>query len=151
MVVRRSIAEIYALRKAKGGVLFGRSGKSLLSSDDYELSLIAADECTGYGVFRRLSLTHLIPARRVEKEYLLRLHEACAQSDLVLTLTRVYGTTGKRLGFAPVARQLLPPLYKMLAGQGMARSIFYRVFIGRCKALRMYRTLAAGRVPAVTN
>ncbi len=123
-------------------MFFGRSGSSLLSSDDYELSLTAADEGFGYGVFQRLSLTHLIPARRVERNYLLRLYEACAQSDLVLMLLRKEEKeNATRVGFAQIARQLLPPLYKMIVGRGVARSVFYRVFVGRCKAMRMYHGL----------
>ena len=147
MVVRRNIAEIYAIQKAKGGVFFGRKGDSLLSSDDYELSLIAADEGTGYGVFRRLSVTHLIPARRVEQEYILRLHEACAQSDLTLTLTRAEKLNAGSVGFAQIVRRLLPPFYKMILGKGMAKSIFYRVFIGRCKAVRTYRSMVGNGPP----
>lgn len=141
MVVRRGLAETYAARKSKGKVFFGRTGASLLSSDDYELSLVAADDGHGYGVFQRLTLTHLIPARRVERDYLLRLYEACAQSDLVLTLMRMEAKNANGLGFAHIARQLLPPIYKMIAGRGIARAIFYRVLIGRCKAFRMYREL----------
>ena len=139
MVVRRGLGEKYAARKTEAGVFFGRSGSSLLSSDDYEISLIAADEGTGYGVFRRLTLTHLIPSRRVEREYLLRLYEACAQSDLLLLLTRMKAKNPVGISLAQIARRLLPPLYKMIAGRGIARSIFYRVFVGRCKALRMDR------------
>jgi glycosyltransferase involved in cell wall biosynthesis len=136
MLVRRKLAESYAADKKRSGFFFGRTGNSLLSSDDYEITLTAADSGFGYGVFERLKLTHLIPSRRVQREYILRMYEACAQSDLTLIIIRRQ-QAGEKVDLAFMLRRLLPPFYKMIIRKGLARSIFFRVLRGRWKALRM--------------
>jgi glycosyltransferase involved in cell wall biosynthesis len=150
MVLRRKLAEDYTLHKEQSRFNLGRTGTSLLSSEDYEIALLAADRARGSGVFERLRLTHLIPARRVEREYLLRLHEAVAQSNVLVVLLHEKKHEGGKLDPAYVVRQLVPPLGKMILHGGFARSIHFRVLRGRWKALRTFRNMASAlqAVPA---
>lgn len=141
IVVRRPIAEAFADRKEKGGFTFGRSGSNLLSAEDRELSLVATEEGKGYGVFRSLSLTHLISARRVERDYLLRLCEAIEMSNYLLLLLRQQTPGALQFSYLGILREFLSLIYKMITGRGAARAFFFRVIIGKWKALRMYRRL----------
>jgi len=62
----------------------GRKGKGLLSCEDIDMSLFACKLGFGTGVFPELSLIHLIPSRRLEREYLVALAEGNATSHFIL-------------------------------------------------------------------
>ena len=51
----------------------GRTGSSVLTGEDWEMSLAACDLGLGMGHMPQLRLTHLIAARRLETDYLLHL------------------------------------------------------------------------------
>ena len=61
-----------------------RSGSSLLSGGDDEFTWVACAMGYGKGLFSSLGLTHLISAKRVEKDYLLRLVEGVSASHAIL-------------------------------------------------------------------
>ena len=65
-----------------------RKGKLLTSSGDTDLAFTACDIGLGTGQFTSLKLTHLIPASRLDIEYLIRLHEGLAYSSTVLNYLR---------------------------------------------------------------
>jgi len=67
----------------------GRRGKILLSCEDLDLSLFACKLGFGTGVFPELSLVHIIPARRLERQYLVELASGNAASHLILS--RLWG------------------------------------------------------------
>jgi hypothetical protein len=146
IVLRRAVGEAYAASKAGGGMIFGRSGTSLLSSEDYEMDFMAADQGWGYGVFRRLALVHLIPAGRVRRDYLLQLWETINLSTFLLLLLRQETEGAARFGFAEIAREFLGPLFKVVRGPEINRAFFLRVLAGKWKALRLYHDRAARRV-----
>jgi glycosyltransferase involved in cell wall biosynthesis len=88
--VRKTVVEHHAklfessaLRQA-----VGRSGTSLVSGDDTDLVLCACDLGFSRGMFKSLSLDHLIPARRLTEEYLLRLNEGIRLSCYLLDMAR---------------------------------------------------------------
>ncbi|MGL6097558.1 MAG: glycosyltransferase [Fimbriiglobus sp.] len=93
MCVRRPIAETYARQVRSDPIrnALDRRGTSLVSAGDFDLSRVACKMGYGYGVFRSLHLTHLIPAGRVQEEYLLRLLYGLAYSNTMLDL--IYGHT----------------------------------------------------------
>lgn len=86
MVVRRSVATAYAEKLRADAVRRGldRKGKLLISCGDIDLALTAIDLGLGIGMFERLRLTHLIPAGRLEENYLLNLAESMAFSAILL-------------------------------------------------------------------
>ena len=65
-----------------------RRGQLLLSGGDCDISLTACDMGLGCGVFRALRLTHLIPARRVTADYMLRVSYGHAFSSALLFTAR---------------------------------------------------------------
>ena len=86
LCVRRPVARHYyqqvidcPLRLA-----LGRAGSSLVSSEDMDLVRCATALDLEMGVFAALQLKHLIPAYRLNEEYLLRLKEAMEFSRLLL-------------------------------------------------------------------
>jgi glycosyltransferase involved in cell wall biosynthesis len=72
------------ISKAEGYSIFDRKGVELFSGGDDEFAFIACQMGLGHGVFPDLCLTHLIPAHRITKEYLLRLREGIAFSSVLL-------------------------------------------------------------------
>jgi len=90
MCVRRGVAEQYVhlVRHDSRRLALGRTGKRLVSSEDNDLALTACDLGLGTGQFTDLKLTHLIPANRLEEEYLVRLREGAAYSDVILDSLR---------------------------------------------------------------
>lgn len=83
MCVRRAVAEEYLRLAQKDPCRFSldRKGTSLVSGGDLDLALTAHDLGLGTGLFPELILTHLIPARRVQKEYLVKMFESQAYSE----------------------------------------------------------------------
>ncbi len=85
LCVRRQVADAYA-EKVRNHPLrrrLDRTGTSLLSGGDTDLALTACSLGMGVGNFIRLQLTHLIPAERLEKLYLLRLQRMMAASEVL--------------------------------------------------------------------
>lgn len=82
LVIRKSAAEIYAQRIANNNVrlALGRTGKQLTSGEDNDIVLTLLDAGYGVGYFPELELIHLIPARRLTKEYLASLNRASSRS-----------------------------------------------------------------------
>jgi glycosyltransferase involved in cell wall biosynthesis len=82
LVIRKPAAAIYASRitNDKVRLALGRTGQQLVSGEDNDIVLTLLDAGYGVGYFPQLQLTHLIPARRLTKEYLARLNRASSRS-----------------------------------------------------------------------
>jgi glycosyltransferase involved in cell wall biosynthesis len=78
------------LRKA-----LDRCGTSLSAGGDIDLALMSCDIGFGKGVFKDLTLTHLIPASRLKLEYLLRLNRSMAAS--IMLRNHLRGDTPEQL------------------------------------------------------
>ena len=65
-----------------------RRGQLLLSGGDSDITLTACDMGLGCGVFQALKLTHLIPARRLSADYLVKLCYGNAFSSALLFTAR---------------------------------------------------------------
>lgn len=93
MCVRRQVADEYARyhRNGKRNVVLDRTGNSLLSAGDLDLATTACDLGLGNGLFTSLKLTHLMPAERLQEEYLLRLIEDQTFSGVLLDSFRSNG------------------------------------------------------------
>jgi glycosyltransferase involved in cell wall biosynthesis len=90
MCVRRSVALTYRELVSKEPLRssLGRRGLSLSSGEDTDLAFSACDLGYGIGRFHCLKLIHLIPAERVSKKYLIRLHASFSVSNEVLAFVR---------------------------------------------------------------
>jgi glycosyltransferase involved in cell wall biosynthesis len=86
LCVRKIVAEEYAelLHRNPKRLSLGRNGKLLLSGEDSDLAFTACDIGLGTGHFTSLKLTHLIPASRLEEEYLIKLMEGMVYSHIIL-------------------------------------------------------------------
>lgn len=94
MVIRRTIAERYksVVTECKIRQGLGRTGKSLAACEDTDLAWTAIDMGFSAGRFPELKLTHLIPRRRVEPDYILALIEGDATSRVLLDHARKQST-----------------------------------------------------------
>ena len=90
MVVRRGIAEVHAaaVEGGTGRLELDRKGDSLLAAGDTDLGYTALDKGYACGSFQALRVTHLIPARRVQSNYLFKLVEDVTYSQLLLARMR---------------------------------------------------------------
>jgi len=82
MCIRRIVAELWVADvKARPVALkLGRRGQNLGACEDGHLALLSGKLGLGTGVFRRLSLEHLIPKERMTLEYFTRLAAGHAYS-----------------------------------------------------------------------
>jgi glycosyltransferase involved in cell wall biosynthesis len=111
MVVRRSVL-ISLIREGKateGGLVMDRSGASLLSGGDVEISHHAMDMGYLVGQVAELKLTHLISSRRAGEEYLFRLYRNICASGQIIASKRAFFSPFKAL-----LRQLPKELAKMI-------------------------------------
>jgi hypothetical protein len=113
----------------------------LFSSEDLEFSLVAADCGFGHGVFRRLSLTHLISAERVTTPYLLRMAEAQSYSNNLLKRLRNH-----ELGQAPrsALRDMMSVVnvaVRTATSRGIHRQFVWKSGCGNVKALQHFRRI----------
>jgi glycosyltransferase involved in cell wall biosynthesis len=98
LCVRRAVAQRYAehCRCDESRQGFDRQGALLTSCGDIDLALTACELGLGTGVFQCLGLTHLIPANRLDRDYLLRLVESSCYSSGLLCAIRGSGLTPDR-------------------------------------------------------
>lgn len=87
MVMRKSIAEHYSQLLKNDPVRreLDRKGSSLASAGDSDMALTACKMGYAIGTFAKLSLVHLIPAERLDRNYLIRLAEGQSFSYVILT------------------------------------------------------------------
>lgn len=152
LCVRSEIAQSLLKKKRIDGFVFGRMGDSLLSAEDIEIALASTDAGLGYGIFVRLMLTHLIPARRVERDYLLRLNEGMALSNELLSRMRNHELGHPDPSILRELRLLLGAIYKIVTARGVHRRFNYKSCRGRWLAFQEYRRLtrrndSSDRVP----
>jgi len=86
LCVRRVVAKAYrhALAQNPTRTALDRKGISLASAGDTDLALTACDIGLGYGLFARLSITHLIPKERLTLPYFERLLRGVSASGTIL-------------------------------------------------------------------
>jgi glycosyltransferase involved in cell wall biosynthesis len=80
MCLRPEVAERFQRNVQENSLIrsLGRTGVAIPGVDDWETAMTACDIGLGMGRIPELKLTHLIPRRRVQKEYLLTLQENAA-------------------------------------------------------------------------
>ena len=90
MVLKRAVAERYAeiVAKNPARAALDRAAGKLTSCGDTDLALTAIDLGLGTGQFSRLELQHLMPASRVEENYLSELTHGIHYSATILASFR---------------------------------------------------------------
>jgi glycosyltransferase involved in cell wall biosynthesis len=86
MCIRRAVVDrwLQDLAARPEALKLGRAGSSLGACEDGHLALMSGELGLGTGVFRRLSLQHLIPPKRMTRDYFVRLAAGHAYSFNVL-------------------------------------------------------------------
>lgn len=90
MCVRKRVADRYVslVGTDKKRMDLDRKGASLTSCGDTDLAYVAYDIGLGTGLFKSLRLNHIIPAGRLDEQYLLRLVRGIAYSGSLLRALR---------------------------------------------------------------
>ena len=84
LVIRQDVGEAYASSQINDSLVLDRNGSSLLSGGDNEITYKAIDLGYGTGNFANLVLTHFITAGRLTADYMLKLVESIAMSNVIL-------------------------------------------------------------------
>lgn len=123
MCIRKEVAEKYAqlVKESVQRRMLDRRGNALSSSGDSDLAFTACDIGLGVGLFTKLKLTHLIPAERLKKEYLLRLVEGMSYSHSVLFALRQQPTHQSKMTWRSKLKE-----YLSLAKRDSIQREFYR-------------------------
>jgi len=119
MCVRRAVAEKYAqeTRRDIFKASLDRRGESLGSTGDVDLALTSLDLGLGTGVFASLEVLHLIPERRVQEPYLLKLIEDSEAGSMLFARGR------KKQPAARSGIDRLVMFYKQLRGTRLQRAV----------------------------
>jgi hypothetical protein len=114
LCVRRGVAEQWVLRASQDPIRrsLDRKGSSLFAQGDNDLALTACDLGMGTGLFPELTLTHLLPSRRLEPAYLRKLGESITYSVAILRALR----TGQPPREASVPRRIWKALGSLRLG-----------------------------------
>jgi len=136
MTVRRTVAELYAKQVVnhKGRAGMGRRGKLLLAGEDSDIGYTALDLGFGCGIAGELRLTHLIPAARLQEDYLQNLARSVTYSHTLLALLR--GLT--QCSPEELFRQRLRSLWYLRVRDGHQRRYLRAVVAGRIAALKEF-------------
>jgi glycosyltransferase involved in cell wall biosynthesis len=90
MCIRRNVGQRYleTLASRASTEHLDRKGSELVSCGDHDMAYCAIDLGLGVGLFPDLKPTHLIPNKRADKDYILKLLEADAFSSYMLRKAR---------------------------------------------------------------
>jgi hypothetical protein len=149
MCVRLSVARAYAGQVSANPLRrhLGRTGQRLTSGEDNDLVRTGCDLGLGFGNFPELFLTHLIPARRLTLDYLIRLVEGIVTSGSLLQFYRSGVLPPEPGGLRTVVRYLLTWLT-----QDRRRALIYKATQnGKSTAARIARSLPPTRASADTG
>jgi glycosyltransferase involved in cell wall biosynthesis len=140
LCVRRNIAQGYvqALEANPNRRKLDRIGAALGCSGDLDLALTATDFGLGTGLFTGLKMTHLMPASRLQEDYLLRIAEGNSYSGLILAASR-----GRLPGIPKLSglRSMLGKARRFLTMKSRDRRFFEAGIRGQQRALSDLQTL----------
>jgi glycosyltransferase involved in cell wall biosynthesis len=86
LCVRRQIADAYAEFFRKSSIqITGRKGTSLGGHEDFEICYLACNAGLGMAVFPELKILHLITAKRVTDDHIVKLVESVTTTKLMLS------------------------------------------------------------------
>lgn len=146
MCVRRAVTERYARDLAANPLrnALDRTGQSLVSGGDLDLAWTACAMGLGMGLFKELSLTHLIPPERLTEDYLCRMHEGKGYTGVVLA--RLWGRQDPEAKYEGFWNLLRMGLRRFL-GDWKGRRFLAAKRRGAAKAQRQLRELPPDNKP----
>ena len=138
--VRAPVARAYRDHAANACIeISDRRGKDLASGGDVEISYVACSLGFGVGIFPELRVIHLIPANRVEEDYLVRNFEGGVASSILLDFkwqNVVPPSPLSGLGLLRIVRNLLNK-----------RGVHRRMYLGWLRAtIRMRRVILSNKL-----
>jgi GT2 family glycosyltransferase len=135
MCIRREVAVAYRTIVQSDPVRMGldRRGDSLVSGGDVDMAITSFDLGFGTGLFAALEVTHLIPATRLQENYLLRLKESIEYSAVKLAAFRGHHPA---IALKSPWRRRLGQLRRRLAMPRRERLFMEAKLEGQQKALR---------------
>jgi len=121
LCIRKVVADKYAdlVYNDPRRMELGRKGASLACGEDSDMSLTACDMGLGMGLFTSLKLIHLIPAKRLQEDYLVKLLEQGVHSTTILNVLR-----GDPLPPAKTWRGKLREVYRLIWMNRLERRFF---------------------------
>jgi hypothetical protein len=139
MCVRRLVVEKYFSECANSELRksLDRKGGSLASNGDVDLAYTAIDMGYGTGRFKSMTLTHLIPAGRLELPYIVKLAESMAESNYMLDSCRV-ATSSEHRGKISQWSKIMTAL-RILKMSSAERAITMAKRRGLQKALKRFK------------
>ncbi len=121
LCVRASVAKAYRDYSKQSRVrITGRKGDMLFSGEDLEISYVANAAGLGIGIFPELKLTHLIAKERLSLDYLIRVCEGTALSNILLD----YSWNRREPKELSRAHDIMSILKNLLLRRGADRQIF---------------------------
>jgi glycosyltransferase involved in cell wall biosynthesis len=138
LCVRHNIAEDYAQKVSSSGLrrLLDRSGTGMGAGGDGDLAWCAIDLGMGIGRFAALKVLHLIPERRLTKDYIIRLNAGFASAGVILSILRNSGQISKVSPW----KQRCRFLYELLTVRGVQRQILLASRKARKETKRLIET-----------
>ena len=111
MCATRQVALQYyqVVQELRKIMTLGRQGQRLSSNEDDLFSWVTAKMGKGFGIFPELRITHLIPADRLTRRYMLRLRRDSRFSEGILDYL-LYGIEQRPIGLPIIARVILSGL-----------------------------------------
>jgi glycosyltransferase involved in cell wall biosynthesis len=113
----------------------GRTGESLSSGEDTEMSYVTCSLGLGMGIFPELKVVHLIPKFRLDERYLVRLAQGKETSSMLLDFK--WGGIQPLPPFSP--RALMRLIKNCLLKRGIDRRIYLATYRARVVATRIIR------------
>lgn len=86
MCLRREVIDLYLeqVRQDPRRLILGRTGNRFITGEDIDLNYVAVRAGFGTGLFRALSLIHLIPTSRIDEGHVIRYGAGNAYSMVIL-------------------------------------------------------------------
>jgi hypothetical protein len=137
--IRRAPAMAYMSYRAGPGLhIEDRVGLNLLAGADSEMAILTCQTGLGMGLFPQLRILHLIPRRRVQEDYLVRLIEGSRTSSLLL----FYKWGGEAPEKPYSLRSLGRLLRAALLRRGIDRKLYFASFRAKKAAWAIIRAHA---------
>jgi glycosyltransferase involved in cell wall biosynthesis len=143
LCLRRDIAVAYSASYEKAEVkVSDRTGTALLSGGDTDIAFFACSTGHGMGVFPSLRVLHLIPARRLDDDYMAQIAHGITTSSMLLAF--------KWGGVIPESPYSVVSVARLVRHLLFSRGFTRRRAIARYRALITVRRLLA-RTPASSH
>jgi glycosyltransferase involved in cell wall biosynthesis len=131
---RKEVAIAYCQLCSQSSLqIVSHQGEGLLGGEDTEIAFVCCSRGLGVGIFPELKITHLIPQRRVAKDYIVRFAEGTATSNNLLRYKWQHIIPQSPFSI----KNLLSVLKTLLLYRGVDRDIRFALVRGVVKAKKI--------------